>query len=55
MSVEEKERKNELTACGCADANECKKKEKKEKKTYSEWGHADANALHADGVVCGCQ
>ena len=31
-----------------------KKKEKK-KKTYLEWGHADANALRADGVACGCQ
>ena len=37
MSIEEKERKNELTVCGCvargcADANECKKKRRKKKK-----------------------
>ena len=31
MSVEEKERKNKLTACGCADANECKKKRRKKR------------------------
>ena len=58
MSIEEKERKNELTVCGCvvcgcADANECKKKEKKEKKeNYSEWVHADANALRANANEC---
>ena len=34
------------------DANECKKKEKKEKKTYLEWEHADANVLRADGLAC---
>ena len=58
MSIEEKERKNELTvcgcvACGCVDANECKKKEKKEKKeNYSKWVHADANALRANANEC---
>ena len=51
MSVEEKERKNEPTACRCADANECQKKKKK-KKTYLEWGHADVNALRADANEC---
>ena len=30
-----------------------KKTEKKEKKTYLEWEHADANALQADGLACG--
>ena len=30
-----------------------KKKEKKEKKTYLEWEHADANALRVDGLACG--
>ena len=28
-------------------------KKREEKKTYLEWGHADANALRADGVACG--
>ena len=28
------------------------KKREERKETYSEWGHADANALHADGVAC---
>ena len=36
-----------------ADANECKKKEKKKKKTYLEWEHADRNVLRADGLACG--
>ena len=54
MSVEEKERKNELTACGCADANECKKKEKKEKKkNLLGMGACKRECVAADGVACG--
>ena len=55
MSVEEKERKNELTVCGCADANECKKKEKKEKKNLLRMGACRRKCVAVDGIACGCQ
>ena len=29
-----------------------KKKRRKKKRTYLEWGHADMNALRADGIAC---
>ena len=57
MSVEEKERKNELTACGCADANECKKREERKKKLTRNGGMQTRMccmwmALRADANEC---
>ena len=67
MRVKEKKKKNLLTgASGGRGVRICcvrmccvwmpmSAKKREEKKTYLEWGHADANALRADGVACGCQ
>ena len=54
MSVEEKERKSELTACGCVDANECKKKITRNGGMQTRM-RCMRMTLRADAVACGCQ